>query len=155
MAHWYRRRPYSERTDIEKIKSNWDKITGLLDRKEWSAAVVRAATACEIAANLAVREELEVTRKLEPPFVDSLLRWANGIQGKFDRLLLKITKGKRRERLKKLKARVDSINTERNEIVHGGEFRDEDQARDTISEARNLILGIVDIYYDGLRLDKI
>ena len=48
------KKPYSERTDLEKIESNWTKTRGLLKREEWSLAIVRAATAVEIAANLVV-----------------------------------------------------------------------------------------------------
>jgi hypothetical protein len=46
-----KKKPYSERTDLEKIKSQWKKTTGFLERGEWSSAIVRAATAAEIAAN--------------------------------------------------------------------------------------------------------
>ena len=88
-----KRKPYSYRTDIEKIESNWTKTRGLYDRKEWSGAIVRAATAVEIAANLVIREELQVARSLEKDFVDNLLLWANGIKGKFDKLILPISKG--------------------------------------------------------------
>ena len=81
------RKPYSERTDIERLESSWKKLQGLLDRDEWSAAITRAATAAEIAANIAVRHELQEKRQLEPEFVDHLLRWANGLAGKLDKLL--------------------------------------------------------------------
>ena len=87
-----KRKPYSERTDLEKITSNWKKISGLIGREEWSSAIVRAATAAEIATNLVVREELEVKRGLETDFVDHLLEWANGIQGKYQKLILPVTK---------------------------------------------------------------
>jgi len=40
-----KRTPFSERPDIEKIQSNWTKFAGLLNREEWSGAIVRAATA--------------------------------------------------------------------------------------------------------------
>jgi hypothetical protein len=43
--------PYDDRDDLEKLRSQWKKIDGILERrKEWSAAIVRAATAAEIAA---------------------------------------------------------------------------------------------------------
>ena len=65
---------YSERSDIEKIQSNWKKIRGLVNREEWSSAVVRASTETEIAANFVVRKELVESRKLEEAFVDHLLK---------------------------------------------------------------------------------
>ncbi len=43
--------PYKGRTDPQKIQSQWNKITGHLSRNDWSAAIVRGAIACEIAAN--------------------------------------------------------------------------------------------------------
>jgi hypothetical protein len=54
----YTSKKYEDRTDIEKIQSNWKKLSGLYSRREWSGSVVRAATAAEIASNLVVREEL-------------------------------------------------------------------------------------------------
>ena len=45
---------YEKRSDVEKIKTKWTKLSGLHTRSEWSAAVVRAATAAELAANQAI-----------------------------------------------------------------------------------------------------
>jgi hypothetical protein len=78
---------YSERTDLERLQSSWRKLQGLMSRGEWSAAITRTATAAEIAANIAVRHELEVQRKLEASFVDQLLMWANGLAGNLVKLL--------------------------------------------------------------------
>ena len=64
---------YEDRTDLEKIQSQWHKITGLHTRDEWSAAVVRAATAAELAANFAIREEFKARSNFDAQFVDSLL----------------------------------------------------------------------------------
>jgi len=41
MAEKKKKKPYSERTDIEKIKSNCNKARGLYKRNESSAAIVR------------------------------------------------------------------------------------------------------------------
>jgi hypothetical protein len=90
-----KRRSYEERSDVEKIQSQWHKLTGLHSREEWSAAVVRAATAAEIAANFAVREEFKMCSKFDGEFVNSLLRWANGLNGKLNRLLLPLAEGKK------------------------------------------------------------
>jgi|GEM_PF-5508812 len=49
--------PYADRSDIDKIRSQWKKLTGLYSREEPSAAVVRAATAVELSVNLAIRAE--------------------------------------------------------------------------------------------------
>jgi hypothetical protein len=45
---------YQERTDLQKIQSQWNKPGGLHSREEWSAAIVRTATAAEIAASFAI-----------------------------------------------------------------------------------------------------
>jgi hypothetical protein len=109
------RKPYDERTDLEKCQSQWWKMTGLHGREESSAAIVRAATAAEIACNYAIRAEIQ--GKLRAEVVDRLLRDANGIKGKIDRLLIPLVKGTKREaaiRTLKLKALADEINEDRN-----------------------------------------
>jgi hypothetical protein len=147
---------YGTRTDLEKITSNWNKIRGLFRRKEWSSAVVRAATACEIAANLAIREELQVERHLSPAFVDSLLKWANGIQGKLDRLILPATEGhKRHDAFKDLKPQVAFINSERNAIAHGGAFKNKKEASAIIENARCVVLAIVSLYVKDFHLYEV
>ena len=72
------KKPYSDRTDLEKVQSQWHKLSGLHTREEWSAAIVRAATAAEIGANYAIRREFAAQSQLSAHFVDSTLRWANG-----------------------------------------------------------------------------
>jgi len=63
------KKSYEQRNDVEKIQSQWHKLTGLHSREEWSAAVGE--------------------------FVNNLLRWANGLDGKLNRLLLPLTQGKK------------------------------------------------------------
>lgn len=151
-----KKKPYDERSDIEKIHSNWNKIRGLMDREEWSGAIVRAATATEIAANLVVREEFIETRGLEAGLVDHFLRWANGIQGKFDKLILPAVSGAKHEgELKALKKKVEDINTKRNLIVHSGKFSNRKEALAVVKEARAIICAMVDIYYDGFKLGQV
>lgn len=150
------RKPYDKRTDIEKIESNWNKIKGLFERREWSSAVVRAATAAEIATNLAIREELQHERKLDAAFVDSLLKWANGIQGKFSRLLLPLSKETDRyEVFRKLNSKVKSINDARNSVAHRGEFKSKRVAKHIVTKARALILEIVGMYHSHFDLREI
>lgn len=151
-----KKRPYSKRSDIEKIKSNWNKIDGMYKREEWSSLIVRAATAVEITANLVIREELIHERNLEAEFVDSLLLWANGLHGKFKRIILPITKNTEKSpKLKKLFNRVDKINKERNLIAHSGQFKKRTTAEEIIEEAREVILAMVDIYCDDFELKEI
>jgi hypothetical protein len=150
------KKPYDQRTDLEKIESNWSKIAGLFERREWSSAIVRAATSCEIAANLAIREELQVKCGLDAEFVDSLLKWANGIRGKVDRLLLPATKGQKlHSRLRKLTHEITRINDERNDVAHRGAFKKKAVAKEVIAAAKRVVLGVAKDYHHGLQLEDI
>lgn len=141
------RKPYEKRSDLEKIQSQWNKLTGLHSREEWSAAIVRAATAAEIAANFAIRKEFETKSQLSPSFVDSMLRWANGIAGKIDRLLINLTEGgKNHKTIKKLKSVSEQINKKRNAIAHQGEFCNEKEAKAAIQQSRDFIETLVRLY---------
>ena len=149
-----KKKPYDERSDVEKIESNWKKICGLLEREEWSSAIVRAATATEIAANLVVREEFIEIRELDAHLVDHFLRWANGIQGKFDKLIVPAIKGKDHERaFKALKKRVGDINSERNAVVHSGKFANEKNAKKIVAEAKEIITSMLEPYNVNFELD--
>src|SRR6185503_8057316 len=92
MGHWTEI-PYAQRTDVDKVRSQWTKLGGHHSRTDWSAAVVRAATACEIAVNFAVRREFAARSELPDKFVDGLLYGANGLSGKVKRLLLPLLEG--------------------------------------------------------------
>lgn len=142
-----KRKPYNDRSDLEKIQSQWVKLTGLHDRTDWSAAVVRAATATEIAVNFAIRREFAARSEFAAPFVDSLLKWANGLTGKLDKLLLPLLRGdKNLKAVKSLSKIARDINEQRNGIVHRGEFCSEELATKIINECRCFVLGVVNIY---------
>lgn len=150
------RTSYWDRTDLEKIQAQWTKLTGLHIRNESSGAIVRAATAAELAATYAVRCEFQARSQLSNDFVDSLLKWANGLNGKFDHLLLKITKDEkvRHEVLKALHGQAKKINDKRNSIVHRGEFCTTDEAREIIELTRKFIVRLVHIYDNAFVLEK-
>src|SRR5467141_3189302 len=99
------KKTYEQRTDLEKCRSQWHKLRGLHSREEWSAAIVRAATAAEIAANYAIRREFASQSNLSASFVDSLLRWGNGLKGKIDHLLVPVVmETKKKKALRQLAA---------------------------------------------------
>jgi hypothetical protein len=149
------RKPYNELTDLEKLQSQWWKLSGLHSREEWSAAVVRAATAAEIAANIAIRKEFQQIGSFAPGFVDSLLMWANGLSGKIDKLLLPISKGTERyESIKKLKQTALKVNKIRNAVAHTGAFCNETEARDAITHSKEFVEGIVQLYEPGFTLKE-
>jgi hypothetical protein len=148
-----KRKPYPERTDIEKVQSQWKKLSGLHSREEWSGAVVRAATAAEIATNFAIRKEFESRGQLDATFVDSLLLWANGLEGKVNRLLLPLCVGsKKHKTIKKLKKTAQKVNKERNAIVHKGEFKGKDEASAAIRLTRQFVEDLVGLYEPGFKL---
>ncbi|MGD0261402.1 MAG: hypothetical protein ABSD29_16430 [Verrucomicrobiota bacterium] len=148
------KKKYEELTDLEKIQKQWHKLSGLHSRAEWSAAIVRAATAVEIAANYAVRKEFEDRSKFDKAFIDSLLRWANGLNGKLTHLLLPLSAGsqKKKDVMKKLRTITETINDQRNGIVHQGEFCNEQKARATIKQSREFITTLLRLYEPTFQL---
>lgn len=148
------RKPYKERTEIEKIQSQWGKFTALHTRGEWSSAILRAATAAELTANFAIRKEFAAQSKLAPEFVDSLLYWANGIAGKINKLLIPMSKGEVKSKIKSLGRIADEINSKRNAIIHQGEFCNEGEAKAVIHSAKTFIESLVDIYEPGFHLKQ-
>ncbi|MFG1495390.1 hypothetical protein ABMA57_02075 [Saccharospirillum sp. HFRX-1] len=152
----YTSKEYEDRSDIEKIQSNWKKLSGLYSRNEWSSSIVRAATTAEIASNLVVREELENIKGIDEPFVSHLMMWANGIQGKFQKLILPAVEGKDYAlTFKQLSNDISDINRIRNGIVHAGKFADYQPAHDVIVKARTVILTFVCQYHNDFNLDEI
>jgi hypothetical protein len=92
--------------------------------EEWSAAGVRAATVVEIAANLAIRAEYAKYTTFSAAYVDKLLRFANGLDGKVKRLLLPIFSTAELAKYADIQSLAENINTRRNKVVHQGEFTD-------------------------------
>lgn len=145
---------YDDRDDLEKLRSQWKKIDGIIDRQqEWASAIVRAATAAEIAANIAIRKRFERESEFSPEFVDSLLIWANGIDGKFNRLIIPIERnGSKQRKLKSLKKRAARLNSKRNGIVHRGEFASEREMRELVDLAREIVNTLVIPWEPNFRL---
>lgn len=148
------KKPYEERSDLEKVQSQWHKLSGLHTREEWSAAIVRAATAAELAANFAIRTEFNVRSELDAEFVDSLLRWANGLAGKLDKLLVPLSKNdqKKLKVMKALSRTASAINSKRNAIAHQGQFCDEKKATEIIAKTKDFITKLVQLYEPGFKL---
>jgi hypothetical protein len=145
--------PYEERTDIERIRSQWTKLTGLHGRNEASAAIVRCATAAEIAANYAIRTEFSRRSQFDAQIVDGFLVWANGLDGKMNRLILPICfNGVKSNEFKKLQTAAKKIHEVRNEIVHRGVFSDPEDAELIVGHAREFIATLVHRYEPAFRL---
>ncbi|HEY1709858.1 MAG TPA: hypothetical protein VGG10_16435 [Rhizomicrobium sp.] len=147
------KKQYADLDDLTKIKKQWHKMSGLHSREDWSAAMVRAATAAEIAANYAVRREFAARSKFNGEFVDKLLRWANGIDGKVTRLIVPLHSGRKHEKaVAALKGLIEDLNKKRNEIVHSGHFMNKKEAKETISRAKVFIETVVGLYQKGFEL---
>jgi hypothetical protein len=138
------KKTYSKRTDTEKLESNWTKTLGLFERAEYSMAIIRAGTCAEIAANILIRSELVQKRGLDPLFVDSLLRWANGLQGKFSRIILPLFAGSARHAtLKKHIKEIGAVNDARNELAHGGHFASKKKAESLLRVAHSVCNSLI------------
>jgi hypothetical protein len=135
--------PYDERTDDQKLESNWNKATKLFERKDWSACVVRAATSAEISANIYIRNFLTNNYNLPPSYVDSLLVGANGLDGKFKRLITPAAKhlGTWNE-LKALQKKIESLNEHRNGVAHAGKFKNKADAIAACEHSLAIINGL-------------
>src|SRR5260221_1988141 len=151
-----RKKPYSKRSDTEKLESNWTKTLALFERGEYSMSIIRAGTCAEIAANIVIRCELVQKRGLEPGFVDSLLRWANGLQGKFSRIILPLFEGSSRyATLKKHHKEIAAVNDTRNEIAHGGRFALKESAEKLLRVAHTVCSSLTSHYPPTPKLKKI
>jgi hypothetical protein len=143
---------YNQRSDREKIESQWRKLSGHMTppRRDWAAAVVRAATAAEIAANLVVRAEYAKRNKEIPAkVIDDSLRSANGLDGKMKRLIrpLLIDRPNDLTKIEGLYGAMRVAIKKRNAIVHGGEFCDEEPARLHIAACKAFVEGLVAMYH--------
>ena len=139
---------YEELTDLEKLNKQWHKLSGLHSREEWSSAIVRAATAAEIAANFAIREEFKLKSEFDSAFINSLLRWANGLAGKIDRLLIPLSASApdKFKSMKSLQKVAQNINLKRNAVAHQGEFCNEGEAKKIIEQTREFISKLIKLY---------
>ena len=131
---------YERRSDEEKLKSNWKKATRLFKREDWSAAIVRASTAVELAANIYIRRFMG-RYDLPGSFIDSLLFNANGISGKFQRLVKPAAQvdGQWQD-LSNVGKKIQGINKQRNGVVHSGKFNRRQDAKTVLTNSLEVIV---------------
>ena len=143
-------------TETARLLKQWHKLSGLHSRAEWSAAIIRAATAAELAANFVIRSEFALQTHLTEAFVDSLMRWANGLQGKMSHLAIPLVAhdGRKLAVLKAVLPHAQRVNDKRNAIVHQGEFCNATEAREAIADARHFIETIMVLYQPLFQLEK-
>lgn len=134
------KKPYDERSDDEKLISNWTKAIALFLREDWSACIVRIATSTEISANIYIRHYLQEQHNLPESFVNSLLVSANGVDGKFKRLITPAAKCLETwDNVKANQKNIETINKHRNEIVHAGKFKNKGDAEIIFTKAQSVI----------------
>lgn len=132
--------PYVERSDDEKLVSNWKKANGLYERKDWSACIMRVATSAEIAANIYIRQFLQNEHNLPESFVDSLLKNANGLLGKYQRLITPASMHLGTwDELKSLQRNLTALNTHRNSVAHEGLFKNEPEAKEAYLQSLSIV----------------
>lgn len=135
--------PYDERSDADKLKANWVKAKKLFERRDFSACVVRIATAAEIAANIYVRKFLIGEHGLPSSFVYALLVSANGLDGKYKRLIRPAAEIKNTWKdLKSLQRKIQALHDHRNGVVHTGKFKTSSDAKVAFDEGLAIIKGL-------------
>jgi len=156
MARTAAKPPYRERTDAQKILANWAKTRGLLRKREYSMAIVRAAISVELAANLVIRNEYGRAGEKSTDEIDRLLVAANGMRGKFQRHILKIFKSTpQRAEVAGLNRLCVEINDHRNSVVHSGLFKKKEEAREVLEKAYSVISTMVPWYEVGFSLKRV
>jgi hypothetical protein len=84
------------------------------------------------------------------------MKWANGLQGKMDKLILPIVKNSPRNKpFKRLAKTIREVNKERNGVVHRGEFRGRKIARLTLEKVRQIVLALVTLYEPRFDLSEL
>jgi len=132
--------PYEQRTDDVRLKDNWRKARKQFERGDWSASVMRAATAAEIAANIYVREYFVREKSLPQTIVDELLKSANGLDGKYRKLIRPVSLHRGTwSQMKAVQKKIQDLNSHRNEVAHAGRFRSEKDARDAFLSSHLVI----------------
>lgn len=132
--------PYKERSDEDKLKANWSKAKGLFKRRDFSASVVRIATSAEIAANIYVRKFLIEEHGLPSSYIDALLVSANGLDGKYKRLIKPASVIKNTwNHLKSLQKKIQALHDHRNGVVHSGKFKSKTEAKAAFDEGLAII----------------
>lgn len=150
------KKPYELLTDLERVQKQWHKLSGLHSRDEWSAAILRAATAAELMANHAIRAEFAARSQFDGEFVNSLLKWANGLSGKMRNLLVPLAapSAAKRMAIANLQNLAEAVNAKRNAVAHQGEFCNEQEAVQIIESARAFISGLALLYEPQFKLKE-
>ena len=149
-------KPYDERTDHEKLHSSWKKARAQFNREDWSAAITRVATSAEIATNIYVRRYFVDECELPLALVDRLLKDANGILGKYLRLVqpIALQRGTWTEIKKIQKPHIGPLNEYRNDVVHSGRFMNRGETLEVFSHGLAIVKALAPVEANGLDIPK-
>lgn len=149
------KKPYEQLTDLDKVQKQWHKLSGLHSREGWSAAIVRAATAAELGP---IMRYTPSSRRsdFDAEFVNSLLKWANGLSRKLRNLFVPLvaTDVDKKKAIAKLQKLAEAVNAKRNAVAHQGEFCNEQEAIKVIADARAFIHGLAQLYESEFKLKE-
>lgn len=82
-----------------------------------------------------------------------MLRWANGIEGKLNRLLIPLHAGRQHgATISGLKKKAETFNKQRNDIVHSGNFMNKREAEAFIANAKEFVETLVKLYQPTFKL---
>ena len=147
------RKPYRDRDDMERLADSWRKLNGFMTSRRMvgrdHARRDRGGDSCQhrhpARATAASSARAGICRLL--------LKWANGLAGKIDRLLNPLHTTKARKALfMSLRTKAEKINDFRNQVVHSGNFMNENEAKDIVAVSREFIETLVGSYHQGFKL---
>lgn len=146
---------YSQLSIEEKLEKNWIRTLAHFDKGEYSGAIVRCVTCLELATTMLLRWELEGEYGLPVKFVETQLKNAGGIKGKFcDIFLPLVNDWEFHQHYKDQWKYIDKIVKVRNRIVHGGEHRSKRSARTAVLATHKLLERLLKYYSIDIVLSK-
>ena len=103
---------------------------------------------------MAIHEELAGERKLPLPFVERLLRNANGVHNKYNNIYLPIMdEYKEVAELRRLwSQKICKVNEERNAVAHRGEFRSKVKATEMMRHTPQALREILQLHDGGANI---
>lgn len=136
------KKPYTERTLTEQMETNLRKTKKLLDKKEYSTAIVRSITTLDLYVTGLIKKSLQ--EKLSEKMTKSVLAKYRNLPDKL-KLLMEECYGF--SAAKEFPNEYNQLNKDiqiRNQIVHDGRFSKKSTAGKAVKNVENLIYLIRD-----------
>jgi len=111
----------------------------------------------ELAANLVIEAELVHKKSLPREFANHLMIWANGLRGKFEKLIYPILRED--PAFSQIRSSIDKVwrrvNKQRNSVAHSGAFKKRKTAFAAINDAHFVITQLVSPYDSSFNIEKL